>query len=492
MQTKTPFLTGFSALLCGCAKRRKQAVLEAERSEMSERCPDGLALQLAMEIPPEMLICDQPGRRDRVFPVEVTFWAFLSQVFAEDGSCARAVARVQAWMRAQGQPVPSSATASFVEARKQLPLEMIQNVHRSICDQLDRCLSKEDLWRGFRVKAEDGTSAQMPDTAANQAVYPQPSSQAPGCGFPMIQLTGLIDLSHGGLRDFAISEIEISELRGHDELESYLVAGDLFVADRLYSSYEVMARLKEKGVEFIGRKHQSRKMDFRKGKKIGPHERLQTVKKPRAQPVLSRLSAEQWQELPAEMEIRVIRVKGPDREGKQSTRYLVTTLIDAAEYPWDEVASLYLHRWEIELRFRDIKTTMGMELLRTKSPEMVHKEILMHMIAYNLVRLMMIKAGKTHGINHRRISFKGVVQVLEECRGGFEKMMGKPRLLAEEKANLWHRIAERIVAERPGRNEPRKKKRRPKSYGWLQKPRHAYFEHFQNPSPPNKILDQVA
>jgi hypothetical protein len=82
--------------------------------------------------------------------------------------------------------------------------------------------------------------------------------------------------------------------------------------------------------------------------------------------------------------------------------------------------------------------------------------------------------------------------VLEECRSGFEKMIGKPRLLAEEKANLWHRIAERIVAERPGRNEPRKKKRRPKSYGWMQKPRHACFEYFHNPEPPCKILDKAA
>ena len=241
-----------------------------------------------MEIPPGMLIGDQSGRRDRVFPDEVTFWGFLSQVFAEDGSCARAVARVQARMRAKGRPVPSSANASFVEARKQLPMELLQKVHRSVCDQLDQFLSDEDLRRGFRVKAEDGTSAQMPDTAANQVDYPQPSSQAPGCGLAMIQLSGLIDLSHGGLRDFAANKIEDGELRGHDELESCLVAGDLFVADRLYSSYEVMARLKDKGVEFIGRNHQARKTDFRKGKKVGLNERIQTVTKPRPNRDLSR------------------------------------------------------------------------------------------------------------------------------------------------------------------------------------------------------------
>ena len=254
----------------------------------------------------------------------------------------------------------------------------------------------------------------------------------------------------------------------------------------------MVARLKVKGGEFIGRNHQARKMDFRKGRKAGPNERIQTWRKPRRQPALSRLSVEEWEALPDELEMRIIRTKGPDREGKQRTRYVVTTLLDVVKYPWDEVASLYVHRWEIELRFRDIKTTMGMEMLRTKSPEMVRKEVLMHMIAYNAIRLLMLKAGKAYGVSHRRISFKGVIQVLEGCRGGFAKVSGKPRLEATEKENLLLRIAERVVIERPGRNEPRKKKRRPKSYGWLQKPRHAYFEHFRNENPPRKILDEAA
>ena len=190
--------------------------------------------------------------------------------------------------------------------------------------------------------------------------------------------------------------------------------------------------------------------------------------------------------------MRIIRTKGPNREGKQRTRYVVTTLVDAEKYPWEEVASLYVHRWEIELRFRDIKTTMGMEMLRTKSPEMVRKEVLMHMIAYNAIRLLMLKAGKACGVSHRRISFKGVIQVMEESRIGFEKASGKTRQEAKEKDNLLRRIAERVVIERPGRNEPRKKKRRPKSYGWLQKPRHSYFEHFRDENPPRKILDEAS
>jgi hypothetical protein len=492
MVTKTPFLTGFSTLLCGRAKRKMQEVLAAERQGIREKCPDGLSRQLSAEIPPQLLSEHRTTQRDRIYPDEVTFWTFLSQIFSEDGSCARAVARVQEWMRSKNLPPPSSSTSSYAYARLALPIQMLQEVHGSLCDQLDANLSRDDLWRGFRVKALDGTSAQMPDSPANQKEYPQPASQAPGCGFPVIGLVGLIDLGHGGLRDFSHSTIETGEMRGYDQLENYLSKGDLLVADRLYSSYEVIARLQEKGVEFIGRQHHARKLDFRRGRKIGPNQRIQVWKKPRSQPALSRLSAQEWEQLPGEMAMRIIRTKGPDREDKPRVRYVVTTLLDAERYPWEEVASLYLHRWEIELRFRDIKTTMGMEMLRTKSPEMVRKEVLMHLIAYNVVRLLMLKAGKAHGVNHRRISFKGVIQVLEECRIGFEKALGKPRLLAAEKDNLWERIAERVVVERPGRSEPRKKKRRPKSYGWMQQPRHTFFEHFKNENPPRKILDEPA
>lgn len=448
-------------------------------------------MQLAEEIPAESVSRHASTKRIRVYPQEVTFWAFLTQVLSEDGSCAHAVAQVQQWMRERKLPVPSSSTGSYVTARQGLPETMLKSIHSELFTKLEQHLPDEQLWRGHRVKAIDATSAQMPDTIENQAAYPQPSNQAAGCGFPVVQLVGLIDLGHGGFQDFVASPLTTSEMRGFDELLEFLVENDILVGDRLYTSYENVARLKERGVHFIGRNHQARKLDFRKGKKIGPDERLQTWRRP-PKSAWSKLSKEQWEALPAELEMRIIRVKGLDREGKQRTRYVVSTLLDSVKYPAEEVASLYLHRWEIELRFRDIKTTMGMELLRTKTPEMVLKEIMMHLIAYNVVRLLMLKAARAFQCSHRRIGFKGLLQVLEATRTGFDQAAGKPLLLGREKENLLRRIAERTVAERPGRSEPRKKKRRPKSYGWLQRPRHAYFEHFQNDDPPVKILDEAA
>lgn len=448
--------------------------------------------QLRDEIDPALLEKYSLTKRVRGYPDVLTFWAFLSQVLTEDASCARAVSRVQVWARERKLPVPSAGTSSYCVARAGLPIEMLQAVNASLFGQLEANLPSQGLWRGHRVKAEDGTSAQMPDSETNREVYPYPSGQAEGCGFPVIALGGLIDLGHGGLQDFSASSIQTGELRGHDQLEGYLESGDILVADRLYSSYEGIARLQQRGVHFIGRSHQARKMDFRMGRKLGPNERVQTYRKPRQQPQASRLKKEQWEALPEEIELRIIRTHGPDRQGKRRTRYVVTTLLDPEQYPAPEVSSIYLHRWEIELRFRDIKTTLGMEMLRTKSPEMIYKEVLMNMIAYNLIRLLMLKAAVTQGVSHRKLSFKGVLQVVSECRAEFKTLANRPRIRAERKTNLWSRIAERILNERPGRNEPRRVKRRPKCTRWLQKPRHSYFEYFRSESLPLKILDSCA
>ena len=488
----TSFLTGFSALLCGRSKTSTQSILSNQRRSLLEQ---GIDLQnlFLEEIDPQLLGDLSATQRDRDYPDPLVFWAFLHQVSSDDSSCANAVSRIQQWACAQGLRIPSAGTSSYCKARSELPMEMLQAVHQSVCDQLERNLPESFRWRGLRPILEDGTTAQMPDTEANRERWPYPSGQAEGCGFPVIRLGGLIDLSHGGLRDFAHSSLNHSELQGHQKLqEQYLEAGDVLVADRLFSGYELIAGLLEKGVHFIGRTHQARKIDFRRGRKISRNQRLVVWTKPRQAPKGSRLDPAQWETLPATLEVRIIRCKGPDREGKNKVRYVVTTLLDHGAFPAEEVASLYVHRWEIELRFRDIKTTLGMEMLRTKSPQLVLKEILMHMIFYNLIRLLMLKAGVVHGVNHRRLSFRGTQQVIHACRESFASLGAKERLRRQCTAEMWRRVAERSVAERPGRNEPRRVKRRPKCSRWLQKPRHEYFEHFRCENPPIKILDMVA
>ena len=156
MLTKTSLLNGFSTLLCGSSKRPKQAVLEEQRKEAFDLCPDGLARQLATEISVDVIAPHSTAERKRVYPTAITFWAFLGQVLSEDGSCARAVARVQAWMRAKGLPVPSPSNASYVDARQSLPIELLRSINNSLNDQLDATLPESWRWRGFNVMAEDG------------------------------------------------------------------------------------------------------------------------------------------------------------------------------------------------------------------------------------------------------------------------------------------------------------------------------------------------
>lgn len=371
VKTRTPFLTGFSTLLCGRSKASMQEVLWEKRRKLLEGGVD-LQQQVRDEIDPSILDRFSTTQRVRSYPDPLVFWAFLFQVSHDDSSCAHAVSQVQQWAAQQGLPVPSASTASYCEARGALPEEMLRAVHRSLCGQLDANLPESSRWRGLRPLVEDGTSAQMPDTEANRASWPCPPAQNEGCGLPVIKLDGLIDLSHGGLRDFAHCDLNTSGLCAHQKLQGeYIKERDVLIADRLYSGYEIIAGLRQRGAHFIGRTHQSRKIDFRKGRRIGPDERIVVWNKPRYAPKGSRLDAAGWEALPASLEVRLIRCQGPDRQGKVRVRYVVTTLLDHETYPPEEVASLYLHRWEIEVRFRDIKTTLGMELLRTKSPELI-------------------------------------------------------------------------------------------------------------------------
>ena len=492
MKQKAPFLTGFPSKLFGSAKRKLQDIFSKKRRTLIEGTLD-IQQQFMEEIDVQLLERHSTTKRVRSYPDHLTFWAFFLQVASDDASCAAAVANVQAWAEGRGLPVPGSNTSSYCEARATLPVEMLRAVNDSLYDQLDGLLPRDRHWRGLRPRAVDGTTAQMPDTLANRAVYPYPSGHKEGCGFPRVRLNGLIDLSHGGLREFSNCSMRTSELRNHDSLESeHLREGDVLIADRLYSAYELIERLRSKGVHFIGRTHQARKIDFRKGQNISANERLLTWKKSPHPSKGSQLNQAQWDAVEDELTVRIIRYKGPDREGKQRTRYLVTTLLDGMSYPAEEVASLYFHRWEIEVRFRDIKSTLGMDMLRTKSPEMIEKELLMNLIVYNLMRLVMLKAGTANGVNHRRLSFRGTQQVIHAWRERFQKLVLRPKLRAQQRIAMWAQIAMRFVTERPGRNEPRRVKRRPKCSRWLQKPRHQYFEYFRCDNPPTKILDATA
>lgn len=475
MTNKTPFLNGFPTLLFGRAKASGQALLNKARKVVIDRCPGQLSSLFAEVIAPALVVSLAMNRRVRHFPGEVTFWAFLSQTLSEDRSCARAVAEVQNWRLDHGQKLPSADTSSYCKARQRLPITMLEGVHEDLRNSLSRQTPTELLWHGHVVKAIDGSSVQLPDTPENQVVFPQPSNQKAGCGFPVMQFGALMNLCNGAWEQFVVSEMTVHDHKLLDILMPYIGPDEVWLGDRAFGSYEMMARTTSQGSWAVTRLHQSRKNDWRKGTKAGPNQRLVTWCKP-PQSAGSCLSPEQWAQLPEQIQVRLIKVKAMGRDGKLKTMFLATTLLDMMRYPAEDIAALYCQRWEIELRLRDLKTTMGMELLRSKTPEMARKELAMFVIAYNALRLLMLRASITSGAALWRISFKGTIQVLATWSGRFSRLHHKPRSRSELFGELLRQIAKRKIPHRPGRQEPRARKRRPKPFPSLSQPRQLFHD----------------
>lgn len=256
----------------------------------------------------------------------------------------------------------------------------------------------------------------------------------------------------------------------------------MLVVDRAFGSYEMMSRLGQRGIAMVARLHQARKLDWRRGKKVGPDQRIVVWERPRQQSEGSRLGAGEWEKLPGQILVRLIRVRGRGCKGEARPLYLATTLVDTEGYPAGDIADIYCQRWEIELRLRDLKTTMGMELLRTKTPEMARKERAMYNIAYNAPRVLMQQASLREGVSLWRISFKGTMHVVAVWDRGFEGLEHRPVSRRNLLVQLLGRIAQREVPCRPGRQEPRAKKRRPKPFPYLMEPRQAHKDRLSKNS----------
>ncbi len=476
MTNKTPFLAGFPHRLFGSCKASGQAKLSREMARLRDNCLGELSAQLADCIPAEVVAAGSESQRRCHFSDEVTFWGFLSQALSEDRSCANALARIQAWLSDHGCPVPSSSTGAFCKARGRLPMGLVEGVHAHLLAQLEREVCEDDLWCGHVAKALDGSSAQLADTPENQASYPQPSGQKEGCGFPVMKISGLLNPSHGGWEQWVTSELDHHDLNHFDDVEELLDPGNVLVVDRAYCSYELVARLAGKGVWTVARLHQKRKVDWRRGRKLsGAGDRIVTWKRPK-RTNLRNIGEEAWAQLPEQLEVRLIRTTVIGRDGKRKKIVIATTLLDAGRYPVKDIAQLYADRWQIELRLRDIKTTMGMEMLRSRTPAMAEKELSFFAIAYNVVRLLMMRAANRHGGWPQRISFKGTLQVLHSWSGRYRRTHHMPGKSARILDEMLAQIASRTVPCRPGRTEPRAVKKRPKPYPLLTTRRAEYKE----------------
>ena len=480
MSLNTCFLPHFPRALQGRAKRSEASrVAKGLRQLRALALPD-LAALLGGLLPSDFFTKapDAKAKRERIYPPVTLFWAFLFQVLNPAMPCQEVVGKVRAWLicRRVDPKRPALGTAAYCEARCALSSRLLQAAFEALREHLGRRASTTWRWCGRAVKVLDGTSFSMPDTAANQRAWPQPSGQKKGCGFPVAKMLGVFCLSTGGWLGHALSPWRRHDLSLWSRVSHLLVKGDVLVGDAGFCAYALLAELKARGVDSVFRLHQKRSKDLRLGKKLGQDDRLQTWSKPPQRPARSPWKQRAWNKLPEQLAVRVLRVRIARKGFRTRGLWIATTLSDARLYPADKLAELYYRRWSIELFFRDVKTTMHMEVLRCKSPAMIEKELLMHAIAYNAIRALIQQSAAVHQQELGRLSFKGAVDLLRQWLPQAAACHDQPRKLARWHDELLAAIASVQNLSRPGRREPRAKKRRPKNYQLLTAPRHKFQE----------------
>jgi hypothetical protein len=409
--------------------------------------------------------------RDRIYKPWITLGLFLSQVLSAEPSCDQAVDRLQKCRFDQGLPKVATDSSSYCEARQRLPEQLINDLVRGTGQTIHQKAKPSWLFHGRAVKIADGTSVIMPDTARNQAAYPQPNTQAPGLGFPIARILVIFSLAVGTVLEAAVGPYqgkETSELALLRPIISQFQSGDIFLADRFFCSYWVIAVLQARGVDVVVRLHQRRTADFRRGRRIGREDHIVTWPKPKQVPAW--MSRAEYDAMPAELTIRELRVRIKDKTKRVRNLVIVTTLLDARKFPVDELGKLFRQRWHAELDLRTLKTHMKMEMLRTKSPEMVRKEIGMHLLAYNLIRGLMAEAARVGEEKPRTLSFMGAAHTV---RAFEESHLYDPAWIERDLPRLLELIGEKRLDDRPDRYEPRAVKRRPKPHPLLKMPRGA-------------------
>lgn len=402
-----------------------------------------------------------PPHRERLFPPTETLSMFLAQALNADRSCQQAVNNTALHRMANRLPACSTHTGAYCRARQRLPTPMVSTLARVTGRQMTALAPPSWHWRNRPVRLVDGTTVTLPDTPANQAVYPQSHNQKPGLGFPLCRMVGIVCLGSGALLNAATSPYQG---KGNDEqsllrsILDTLKQDDVLVGDAFYATYFLLCALRERGIDAVFEQHGSRQRttDFRRGQRLGQRDHLIVLQKPVLQP--GWMSDAVYEQAPASLTVREVRTGG---------KTLVTTLLCAKQTSKEDLKSLYRDRWHVELDLRNIKTTLGMEHLSCLRPDMAIKEMWVYLLAYNLIRLLMAQAAYfTHRLP-RQLSFKHTVQI------GVALPQYRDLILHDDKrAILYALIAQQRVGDRPSRVEPRAIKRRPKSYPLLTQPRH--------------------
>lgn len=411
-------------------------------------------------------LCHELGYswRERTLGPVTTVHAFLIQVLHGNTACDHV-------SHLMGRRFSGEA---FAQARARLPLALFERLLAAVCRSLQPCRDEAERWCGLRVWLVDGSGCSMPDTEELQQAFGQPGGQKPGCGFPVAHLLALFHAGTGMLQKAIVSPLRTHDLRHASKMHPELAAGDVLVGDRGFCSFAHLAQLSTAGFQGVMRIHQRTIVDFRIGRMHVPPKpfrklqgatglpRSRWVKwlghcdqvvewyKPQQRPKW--LDKEAYAALPSSLLVRELRfqIERPGFRAYEVT--LVTTLLDPELYPAAELAQLYFDRWQVEVNLRHLKQTMGLDILRCKTEEGVRKEICMLALVYNLVRLVMLTAARQQKLEPDRISFIDALRWLKTAQPG-------------------ENVPVLIVNPRRQRVEPRVKKRRPKQFPLMTRPR---------------------
>lgn len=419
-----------------------------------------------------------PNFRSRLFSLPTCFWLWLWQIFF-DSSCRAALSRFKAWSTVQ--PI-SSSTSGFCQARRRIPLEWLLFVSQRLTNSILADACSQWRWKGLSVKLVDGTSVRLADTESNQAAFPQPNGQKQGCGFPVMKVVALFSLATGVLLAHTEGTVNDHEQTLFKRLIPLCQAGDLLIGDRGYFAWIHYYLLGRSGVHLVLRKKKRLEAGLTTLKRHSNTDRL--VRWTRNSVPGKGYTREQWNTLPGEIIVREITIQIAKTRNRTTKYKVLTTLLDPKEHPEEDFAELYLRRWRIELYFDQLKTEMGMSVLRCKSEDMVRKELELYFIAYNLVRAVQLEAlesgeeekGKDDELGDRinRISFKQTLDTV--CIWGVRLLTCSRKTIVSKYMEMLRLIRTSVIPARPNRIEPRATKYRGTGYPLLTEPRHEYKE----------------
>ncbi|MCP4983338.1 MAG: IS4 family transposase [Gammaproteobacteria bacterium] len=476
MKNPNLYLPGFHLATLRRKPRTASQKLADQLAEIRQKSITQLTKCFTDFIPDQVLQPHQSGAqsRRRLFSKENTFWGFFSQILNADGGCSEVVRKFHAFAASRSMALPSSSTSAYCQARLKLEEPDLESILAHTSKQLIQ-KGVDKVLQDRPVVVVDGTGISMPDTVENQQIWPQTKQQKPGCGFPQAYICACFNLQTGALLSYELGNKKSHELLMLREQWNTFNPGDIFLGDKGFCSYYDVSKLTDQGVDSVITLGKRKIVTSKDADKIlGEDDLIIHWPKPKWNKRLS-YGKDEWLALPERLVLRQIKVNVQEPGFRTKSFHIITTLTDSSIYSAKDVADLYFQRWDIELFFRDIKTTMGMDILRCKSPSMIRKELLMHFIVYNCLRLLMLKAAGKADVPVRLISFKASVQALRQ----WEPLL-KSELSPQEQTRLLlllcDSIAASVICSRPGRREPRCTKRRPKNYQRMTRPRHEMQE----------------